>query len=46
MYNLFFTKWVTKVKQNINFVEIHPQLNHNGHLVDDMLVCASSFWPR
>ncbi len=34
------------MKHNINFVEVHPQLNHNGHLMDGMLVCASSFWPR
>jgi hypothetical protein len=29
---------VTKVKPNINSVEIHPQLNNNGHPMDGALV--------
>jgi hypothetical protein len=26
--------WVTKVKPNINSVEVHPQLSNNRHPVD------------
>jgi len=29
---------VTKVKPNINSVEVHPQLSNNGHPVDGALV--------
>jgi hypothetical protein len=36
---------VTKVKPNINSVEIHPQLSNKGHLVDGALVGAGSLWP-
>jgi hypothetical protein len=28
------TELVTKVKRNINSVEVHPQLSNNGHPVD------------
>ncbi len=35
---------VTKVKPNINSVEIHPQLSNKGHLVDGALVGAGSLW--
>jgi len=36
----------TKVKPNINPVEVHPQLNNNGHPMDGMLVgAAGSLWP-
>jgi hypothetical protein len=36
---------VTKVKLNINWVEVHPQLSNNGHPVDDALVgAAGSLW--
>jgi hypothetical protein len=45
MQNLFPTKLVTKVKPNINSLEVHPQLNNNGHLVDGMLVGVNSLWP-
>jgi hypothetical protein len=31
---------VIKVKPNINSVEVHPQLNNNGHQVDGVLVGA------
>jgi hypothetical protein len=31
---------ITKVKPNINSVEVHPQLSDNGHPVDDALVGA------
>jgi hypothetical protein len=41
----FPTELVTKVKPNINSVEVHPQLNNNGHPVDNTLVCAGSLWP-
>jgi hypothetical protein len=36
----FPTELVTKVKPNINSVEIHPQLSNNGHPVDGALVGA------
>ncbi len=38
MQNLFPTKLVIKVKSNINSLEVHPQLNNNGHPMDGMLV--------
>jgi hypothetical protein len=37
----FLTELVTKVKPNINSVEVHPQLSNNGHPVDGVLVGAS-----
>ncbi len=42
--DLFLTELVTKVKPNINFVEVHPQLNNNGHPVDGALMGAGSLW--
>ncbi len=38
-------KLVTKVKPNINLVEVHPQLNYNRHLMHGVLVGASSLKP-
>jgi hypothetical protein len=33
MYETYLLQnWITKVKPNINSVEIHPQLRNNGHL--------------
>jgi hypothetical protein len=32
--DLFLTELVTKVKPNINSVEVHPQLSNDGHPVD------------
>jgi hypothetical protein len=32
--DLFATEMVTTVKQNINSVEVHPQLSNKGHPVD------------
>jgi hypothetical protein len=43
--DLFRTELVTKVKPNINSVEIHPQLSGNGHPVDVVLVDVGSPWP-
>jgi hypothetical protein len=40
--NLFPTILVTKVKPNINSVELHPQVHNNGHPVDGALVGAGS----
>ncbi len=34
------------MKQNINSVEIHPPLSHNGHPVDDALMSAGILWPH
>jgi hypothetical protein len=41
----FFTKLVTKVKPNINLVEVHTQLSNNVHPVDGARVGAGSLWP-
>jgi len=35
----------TKVKPNINPVEVHPQLSDNGHPVDGAVVGAGSLRP-
>jgi hypothetical protein len=43
---LFPTVLVTKVKPNINSVEVHPQLSNNRHPVDGALVGAGSLWPE
>ncbi len=40
----FHTELVTKVKPNINSVELHPQLSNNKHPVDGVLVGAGSLW--
>jgi hypothetical protein len=45
MRDLFPTELVTKVKPNINSVEVHPQLSKNRHPVDGALVGAGSLWP-
>jgi hypothetical protein len=37
---------VTKVKPNINSVDVHPQLSNNGHPVNGVLVGAGSLWPN
>jgi hypothetical protein len=37
--------WLPR-KQNINSVEVHPQLNNNGHPMDGALVSAGLLWPR
>jgi hypothetical protein len=42
---LFLIELVTKVKSNINPVEVQPQLSFIGHLVDGLLVGAGSLWP-
>ncbi len=41
IWDLFLTKLVTKVKPNLNSVEVHPQLSNNGHPVDGALVGAA-----
>jgi hypothetical protein len=46
---LFHTKSVTKVKPNINSVEVHPQLSNNRHSVHGALVgvgvqCGQVVW--
>jgi hypothetical protein len=38
----FFTKLVTKVKPNINSVEVHPQLRNTRHPMDGALVGVRS----
>ncbi len=40
--DMFRTKLVTKVKPNINSVDVHPQLSNNGHPVDGALVGVGS----
>ncbi len=32
------------MKPNINSIEVHPQLNNKGHLVDGALVGVGSLW--
>jgi len=44
IWDLFSTKLVTKVKPNMNAVEVHPELNNNGYLVDGARVGAGSLW--
>jgi hypothetical protein len=39
---IFPTELVTKMKSNINSVEVHPQLSNNRHPVDGVLVGAGS----
>jgi hypothetical protein len=36
---------VTKLKPDINSVEVHPQLSHIEHPVDGALVSPGSFQP-
>jgi hypothetical protein len=38
LWYLFLTELVTKVKPNINSVEVHPQWSNNRHPVDGVLV--------
>jgi hypothetical protein len=38
----FLQNWFTKMKPNINSVEVHPQLSNNGHPVDGAPVGAGS----
>jgi hypothetical protein len=45
IWNQFLTKLVTKVKPNINSVEVHLQLSNNWQPVDGVLVGAGSLWP-
>jgi hypothetical protein len=45
IWDLFPTELVTKVKPNINSVEVHPQLSNNRHPVDGVLVGAGSLSP-
>jgi hypothetical protein len=33
------------MKSYINLVEVHPQLNNNGHPVDGALMGVGSLWP-
>ncbi len=42
---LFLQKGVTKVKPDINSVNVHPQLSHNRHPVDGVLVVVGSLRP-
>jgi hypothetical protein len=39
------TELVTKMKPNIDSVDVHPQLSNNRHPVDGALVGAGSLWP-
>jgi hypothetical protein len=42
-YGTYFpTELGTKVKPNINSVEVHPQLSNDRHPVDGVLVSAGS----
>jgi hypothetical protein len=41
IWDLFPTELFTKVKPNINFVDVHPQLSNNRHPVDVALVAKN-----
>jgi len=45
IWDLFPPELVTKVKPNINSVEVHPQLSNNRHPVNGALVGAGSLGP-
>jgi hypothetical protein len=45
IWDLFLKKLFTKVKPNVNSVEVHPQLFNNGHPMDGALVGVGSLWP-
>ncbi len=32
------------MKPDVNSIEVHPQLSHNRHPVDDVLVGTGSLW--
>jgi hypothetical protein len=42
----FLTHFVPKVKWDVNSVDIHPQLSHNRHLVDGLLLGSPFGSPR
>jgi hypothetical protein len=42
---LFCIELVTKVKPNINSVEVHPQPSNNMRLIDGAMVGGCSLWP-
>jgi len=42
---LFCIELVTKVKPNINSVEVYPQPSNNMRLVDGVMVGSGSLWP-
>jgi hypothetical protein len=47
IYETYITaELVTKVKPNINSVEVHPRLSYKGHPEDGVLVGACSLWPQ
>jgi hypothetical protein len=41
----FLQNWYPRWNENINSVEVHPQLSNNRHPVDGALVGAGSLWP-
>ncbi len=43
--NLLLIEWVTKMRPGSNSVEDHPQLSHNRHPVDGVLVGSGLLWP-
>ncbi len=45
IWTYFLQKGVTKVKPDINSVNVHPQLSHNRHPVDGVLVGVGSLRP-
>jgi hypothetical protein len=46
MRDLLPTEFITRVKPNINSVEVHPQLSNIWHPVDGVLVGAGLLWPQ
>jgi hypothetical protein len=45
IWDLLLTDWVTKVKPDMNSVEVHPQQSHIRHPVHVVVVGAGSLWP-
>jgi hypothetical protein len=45
MGDLLLTDWVTKVKPDMNSIEVHPQQSHIRHPVHGVVVGAGSLWP-
>jgi hypothetical protein len=46
IWDLFLSEIISKVKPNINSVEVYPQLSNNGHPVDGAMVGDGSLCPH
>ncbi len=41
---IWFTKLVTKMKPNVNSIQVHPKLSNNIHPMDGVPMSAGSLW--